>query len=180
MSTAQPTPTAAPAPTIDSGVEVPTPADGEAWVVGAVILNDHGKAFAQRRGPQRRLFPGCWDIVGGHVEPGESLLEALAREVEEETGWRVRRVRRLLGVTSWTGDDGDGKRHEADWLVEVEGDLDRPALEWSKHSAYDWFGPEDLPRLMENRAPEDVLIHDLIATALRGEEDGTGNVSDEP
>ncbi|MFD9500006.1 NUDIX hydrolase [Streptomyces sp. NPDC060035] len=152
---------------VDSGVEVPMPADGELWTVGAVILNEQGRAFAQKRSPHRRLFPDYWDIVGGHVEPGETLLATLAREVEEETGWQLRRVRRLLGVTTWTGDDGDGLRHEADYLVEVDGDLDHPALEWSKHTAYDWFGPDNLPRLKEDRASGEFLVHDLIAAALQ-------------
>ncbi|MFF3982877.1 NUDIX hydrolase [Streptomyces sp. NPDC001828] len=151
----------------ETSVEIPAPADGEVWAVGAVILNLDGKAFAQKRSPHRRLFPDCWDIVGGHVEPGEALLDALAREVEEETGWRLRRVRRLLGITTWTGDDGAGMRHEADYLVEVDGDLDHPALEWSKHTAYDWFGPGDVARLKENRAPGEYLIHDLITKALQ-------------
>ncbi|WPO69906.1 NUDIX hydrolase [Streptomyces sp. KN37] len=51
-------------------------------------------------GPGRRLFPDCWDIVGGHVEPGESLLDTLAREVAEETGRHLRRVRRHLGTST--------------------------------------------------------------------------------
>ncbi|WP_327662385.1 MULTISPECIES: NUDIX hydrolase [unclassified Streptomyces] len=153
--------------TVDDDVEIPAPADGEVWAVGAVILNQDGKAFAQKRSPNRRLFPDCWDIVGGHVESGESLLDALVREVEEETGWRLRRVRSLLEITTWTGDDGEGMRHEADYLVQVDGDLGHPALEWSKHTAYDWFGPDDLPLLKENRAPGEYLIHDLIAKALQ-------------
>ncbi|MFF4496861.1 NUDIX hydrolase [Streptomyces sp. NPDC001546] len=152
---------------VDHGVEFPVPAEGEVWAVGAVVLNRDGKAFAQRRSPGRRLFPDCWDIVGGHVEAGESLLDTLTREVREETGWRVRRVRCLLGITTWTGDDGRGTRREADYLVEVDGDLDHPALEWNRHTAYDWFGPDDLPRLKENRAPGEHLVHDLIARALR-------------
>ncbi|CAL9570279.1 hypothetical protein SUDANB15_04788 [Streptomyces sp. enrichment culture] len=153
--------------TVDDGVELPRPAEGEVWAVGAVILDGNGRAFAQRRAPDRRLFPDCWDVVGGHVEPGESLLGALVREVAEETGWRVRRVRRLLGVTAWTGDDGLGTRHEADFLVEVDGDLRRPVLERSEHTAHGWFGPGDLDRLKENRAPGEFLVHDLIAAALR-------------
>ncbi|MFJ2747542.1 NUDIX hydrolase [Streptomyces sp. NPDC087297] len=153
--------------TVDPRIVLPVPAPGEVWTVGAVILNADGKAFAQRRSPNRRLFPDSWDIVGGHVEAGETLLEALAREVEEETGWRLRHVRRSLGTTTWTGDDGAGLRHEADYLVEVEGDLDRPALERSKHSGHGWFGPGDLGRLKENRRPGEFLIHDLIARAVR-------------
>ena len=57
--------------------------------VGALIRNDRGYVFAQRRLSTRRVFPGAWDIVGGHIEPGETLEEALAREIEEETGWEL-------------------------------------------------------------------------------------------
>ncbi|WP_405445230.1 NUDIX hydrolase [Streptomyces erythrochromogenes] len=152
--------------TVDADVEVPVPGAGEVWTVGAVILDRNGAAFAQKRSADRRLFPGTWDIVGGHVEAGETLLEALAREVEEETGWHLRRVRRFLGSATWTGDDGGGLRHEADYLVEVEGDLDDPALEWTKHSAYGWFGRDDLVRLKENVRPGEFLIHDLVARAI--------------
>jgi 8-oxo-dGTP pyrophosphatase MutT (NUDIX family) len=157
--------------TVDQDVEIPAPVEGEVWTVGAVILNQQGKAFAQKRSTDRRLFPDTWDIVGGHVEPGEPLLETLAREIQEETGWRLRRVRRLLGITAWTGDDDGRLRHEADYLVEVDGDLDHPALEWSKHSEYDWFGPTDLHRLKENRSPGEFLIHDLISKVLQGQPD---------
>ncbi|MBO7936675.1 NUDIX domain-containing protein [Streptomyces sp. S9] len=152
--------------TVSHDVEVPTPGADEVWTVGAVNLNGERHAFAQKRSGGRRLFPGTWDIVGGHVEEGETLLEALAREVEEETGWRLTHVRRFLGTTTWTGDDGGGLRHEADYLVEVDGDLDHPELEWSKHSAYDWFGPDTLPRLKENCEPGQFMIHDLIARAI--------------
>ncbi|MFB6819297.1 NUDIX hydrolase [Streptomyces sp. NPDC056347] len=154
--------------TVHEGVEVPVTGPGETWTVGAVVLDRNGAAFAQRRSPHRALFPDTWDIVGGHVEAGEGLLDALAREIEEETGWRLRHVRRFLGVTTWTGDDGRGLRHEADYLVEVDGDLGRPALEWSKHSGFDWFGPGGLERLKENCPPGGFLIHDLIARVVRG------------
>ncbi|ARH94786.1 NUDIX hydrolase [Streptomyces sp. MOE7] len=152
--------------TVSPGVELPVPAPGDIWAVGAVILNADGAAFAQKRNPSRRLFPDAWDIVGGHVEAGETLLAALAREIEEETGWHLRHVRRYLGTSTWTGDDGAGLRHEADYLVEVDGDLDRPALEWSKHTAYGWFGLDSLSRLKEHRAPGDFFIHDLLARAM--------------
>lgn len=42
------------------------------------------------RSPTRRWFPDLWDFPGGHVEPGESPQLALAREIDEEIGVRVR------------------------------------------------------------------------------------------
>ncbi|MFJ1708803.1 NUDIX hydrolase [Kitasatospora sp. NPDC088346] len=156
-----------PSVTVDEGVTVPVPRDGEVWAVGAVVLDGEGRAFVQRRSPERRLFADCWDVVGGHVEPGESLLAALAREVAEETGWRLRRVRELLDTSTWTGDDGRGLRHEVDFLVEVDGDPAHPVLERGKHTEFAWIGPSELPRLRENRPPQDAFIHDLVARALR-------------
>jgi ADP-ribose pyrophosphatase YjhB (NUDIX family) len=40
-----------------------------------------------------------WGLPGGHVEPGESVLDAVRREVFEETGWRIE-PGRLVGVYS--------------------------------------------------------------------------------
>lgn len=45
----------------------------------------------------RRSDSGRWAVPGGYMEPGESLTEACAREVLEETGIRVR-VGQLLAV----------------------------------------------------------------------------------
>ncbi|WP_226961481.1 MULTISPECIES: NUDIX hydrolase [Streptomyces] len=155
-----------PAPELAAGVALPVPAPGERWCVGAVILDASGRVFAQRRSPGRRLFPDTWDLVGGHVEEGESLLGALAREVAEETGWRLRRVVRSLGVWTWVGDDGLGLRHEVDFVVEVEGDLGRPALEWDRHPEYGWFGPAELHRLKEHKVSADQLVYRVAARAL--------------
>src|SRR5690606_23260736 len=63
-------------------------ADGRRLVVGALIADDQGRIYLQRRSLSRALFPGSWDLVGGHAEEGEDVRKALAREVREETGWR--------------------------------------------------------------------------------------------
>ncbi len=51
--------------------------------VGAVIVHN-GAALLVRRATEPLL--GQWSIPGGMVELGETLREALAREVQEETG----------------------------------------------------------------------------------------------
>jgi len=47
----------------------------------------------------RRSDNGYWGLPGGYVEPGESVSDAVAREVFEETGVRIR-PGRLVGVYS--------------------------------------------------------------------------------
>jgi 8-oxo-dGTP pyrophosphatase MutT (NUDIX family) len=137
----------------------------ERLVVGAVIVDDAGQVFVHRRGPDRTLFPNCWDIPGGHVEPDESPLEALGREVEEETGWRLRRVIAELGEMRWTGDDGVPRR-ELDYLIEVDGDLNVPRLEWPDHVEFAWVGLDEVDRLMEDRTPLDADIRGIVSRGL--------------
>src|SRR5690242_6999448 len=61
--------------------------------VGAVILHGEGQAtrvLLARRGRAPSL--GEWSIPGGLVKVGETLRQAVAREVEEETGLCVEAV----------------------------------------------------------------------------------------
>ena len=56
-------------------------------VVHLHLFNMHGDIYLQRRPEWKDVQPGCWDTAtGGHVCFGESVEEALAREVEEELG----------------------------------------------------------------------------------------------
>ena len=54
--------------------------------VGAVVVRD-GKALLIKRGHEPRK--GEWSLPGGIVELGESLVDALRREVREETGLEI-------------------------------------------------------------------------------------------
>ncbi len=60
----------------------------------AAIFNEQGKVLLTRR-----LDNGQWCLPGGGMDAGESVQEAILREVFEETGLRVR-LTRLVGVYS--------------------------------------------------------------------------------
>ncbi|MEV8377343.1 GNAT family N-acetyltransferase [Kribbella sp. NPDC056861] len=133
--------------------------------VGALIRDEQGRVYVHRRTAERRLLPGIWDIVGGHLEDGETPEQALAREVEEETGWRVREI--VLAVTDWEWEYEGRVRRELDYLITVDGDLTRPRLEEGKHDASAWVGPDDLELLMVNRTDGDRRLRDIVAYAVR-------------
>jgi 8-oxo-dGTP pyrophosphatase MutT (NUDIX family) len=133
--------------------------------VGALIRNDRGRVFVQRRSVTRRVLPGIWDIVGGHVEAGETPEEALAREIKEETGWELRHIGAQIADWEWAHDGVI--RRELDYLVEVEGDLALPRLEETKHDAYAWVGLDNVELMMEGRTDGDGRLRDIVARALQ-------------
>ncbi len=59
-------------------------------VVHCVIINSKGEWLLQLRSMDKSIQPGKWDTsVGGHVQAGESVQNALLREIEEEVGIKV-------------------------------------------------------------------------------------------
>lgn len=56
-------------------------------VVHLHLFNSRGELYLQKRPMWKDIQPGRWDTaVGGHVDWGESVEEALRREVREELG----------------------------------------------------------------------------------------------
>lgn len=58
-------------------------------VVHVLVFDREGKLLLQKRSELKDIQPGKWDTsIGGHVNSGETVEEALYREAEEELGIR--------------------------------------------------------------------------------------------
>jgi 8-oxo-dGTP diphosphatase len=86
------------------------------FIVGvAFVIERNGKILMLRRSPAKDHAPGEWETGSGRLESGETLDEAVHREVREETGLQVEIVQPVatfrflrgeareeaVGVTFW-------------------------------------------------------------------------------
>lgn len=124
--------------------------------VGAVLIHE-GRVLLIRRG--KEPLRGRWVVPGGTVELGETLEQALVREVLEETGLRVK-PREIVAVFDRIHRDADRVDYHyviVDYLCDYVSGEARAASD-----------AEDVALV----APEDLPAYDLPEKALEVVRDG--------
>ena len=69
--------------------------------VSAVIFKEN-KILMMKRSLNKKAGPGIWEMLSGRVQHGEELLEALHREIEEESNLIVEIEKRPIDLYTTT------------------------------------------------------------------------------
>ena len=129
--------------------------------VGAIVVGSKGILLVRRDKPPRT---GLWSFPGGGVEVGETQVEALIREVEEETGVNCQVVD-FVTTFDLIMKDVSGKV-EFHFLLNYF--LARALTENIKPETDEgevgWFHPDNLPTDMADQKLIDIIrsVHDRI------------------
>lgn len=109
-------------------------------VVGGIVHNDDKVLLLQR--PADDFMGGIFELPSGKVEAGETLNDALIREVKEETGFVVTDIREYIGSFDYAS--GSGKKcRQFNFAVTV---AHAEPVELQEHDAYLWAPLDsDLP-----------------------------------
>jgi len=109
-------------------------AEGETMPVGAVavIFDSEGRVLIALRPKEDRWMPAKWALIGGKLNDGESPIQAVIREVEEETSLKIKNPTEF-----YTSKNGEviyffTRDYDGDVVLDFE------------HDDYAWVYPEKL------------------------------------
>jgi len=132
--------------------------------VGGVVVREGAVLLVQRAAEPLK---GHWTLPGGAVEPGETLIEAVQRELREETGLEVRVLEMVEVFERITRDESNRPRYHyvlIDYLCEA---LDGKPQPSSDVTAVAWARPEEFPRYQLSEKAT-AVIQKALALARRG------------
>ena len=123
-------------------------------VVAAIIIKD-SMVYATQRGYGE--FKGWWEFPGGKTETGESLEDALKREIRQELGAEIE-VGELLDIVEWDYPNFHLTMHC--FVCSLLSDT----LQLNEHEADVWLNAESLHSVKWLPADEGLIprIHELL------------------
>jgi len=123
---------------------------------GALIVDDEGRILLVKRAHDP--FGGTWDVPGGFLEEAEDPLDALRREVREETGLEVEPEEFVAArVDRYGADPAAATTLNLYWTARVTGGEPQAG---DDASDLHWFEPSELP-------PEDEIGFPNVRELLR-------------
>lgn len=125
------------------------------WVgCWAIILNDKNEILLLKRAMTARNEPGMWSRPGGEVDFGESIKNAVEREILEELWIKVEATRQL-DVTETIAEDGSTHRISFGYLAKhISGEPTN--IEPDKHDDIRRFSLDDLPTNIAHYSKESI------------------------
>ena len=107
-------------------------------VAGGLIVR-RGQVLLGRRASHRRICPDTWDMIGGHLEAGETLEHALVRELREEIDITPT-VFRPVAMIDFTEEAGEPVHFH---VFRVDAFMGEPRLANPEHTELRWFAWND-------------------------------------
>jgi len=121
--------------------------DPIAKTVGALFIGRDRKVLLGLRAAWKKIWPRHWDTIGGRVEAGESLDEALVREVLEEVGVTPTKFRLIATIRERQPNLYGDALHHIYAVTQWRGG--EPANVCDEHTELKWFSVSEM-RLLIN------------------------------
>lgn len=106
-------------------------------ITASAYIHKDSKVLLVKRAETETFAPGHWELPGGHIEFGETVEDGLNREVQEETGLKVK-----FGETfhQFTYVSDNSKDHYIELILTatLEDENQEVTLNPQEHSEFKW------------------------------------------
>lgn len=123
-------------------------------IVVVALLRRGNKLFIAKRADTKQTWPGRYELIGGHVDPGETLEDALKREVREEINVEVT-VGQIVGA--FTYESEATFKVEICYLCELADVSAEPVINPDDHSEGQWIDSSQLATFGKEDEETDML-----------------------
>lgn len=136
-----------------------TPAEGQQIITASAFIHHNfdgvEKVFLPRRSMVKKFLPGAYELVGGHIDFGEDIVEGLKREALEELGMRI-----TVGdpIYAFTYENKIKGSHsiEVIYFGTFLNPIDEIKISPDDHLEFGWFAENDLDGIIyQNRENDD-------------------------
>lgn len=133
-------------------------------VIVALLCED--KFLLVQRSNNDDIFPGKWQNLGGKIEVGETVHDAIKREVKEEIGLKIDKNPIFIQSYSWKKDNNSRIRLGLIFLISLKGrGKDYHIKLDAELQDYGWFTIEEIDEMNK----KDMLIGRRSPTGTLGQ-----------
>jgi len=128
--------------------------------VKVFLKNTDGKYLLLHRSSEKyKDTKGSWDIVGGRIDPGSSLLENLKREVLEETKLKITSEPKLIYAQDIILTEKERHIVRLTFTALTDGE---PILDTSENVEFVWLDVEELKK----QEDLDIYVKEILEKGL--------------
>ncbi len=127
------------------------------------------KLFMPKRADTKKFLPGLYELPGGHIDFGETMVSGLKREIQEELGIEIA-VGDPFYVFTYTNQIKGSHSIEVVYFAQLIGSPDDITLHPEDHSSCGWFTEQEAIKLNNNDQDAELAVIKKGFALLRGEQ----------
>lgn len=135
-------------------------------ITACAFLHKDGKLLTAKRAMTKSFLPGVYELVGGHVEFGETLEECLVREFHEELHIDIV-VGNIFYAFTYLEDDGIKHVVEVEFFAKMQDESQAIVLNPEDHSEYHWVTKEEVDKYNFTEEEKKAIVRGFELLALQ-------------
>lgn len=126
-------------------------------ITACAFIHKDGKLFIARRASSKSFLPGVYELPGGRVEFGETMEEALKREIQEEFKFDIE-VGKPFHVFTYTWKENTMHTVEVVYYAKMSNPNHQIELDPTDHSEFQWITKDEVLNFFDKKDQESIAI----------------------